>query len=139
VNNRWPWLRWAFLLTAVVIVIVFLLAQRQTADVSYARSPSGKGGVTAGESENVTLPTVAEMTAMVRKDKVVRLPGAVAFWDEQRITKLAADYAELAGALTEDDPDLAERIEQLTERARELTRTGSPAGSRRRSKRAPSR
>lgn len=55
--------------------------------------------------------------------------------------KLAADYAELAGALTEDDPDpgLAERIERLTERARELTRTGAPAGSRRRSKRAPSR
>lgn len=55
--------------------------------------------------------------------------------------KLAADYAELAGALTEDDPDpgLAERIERLTERARELTRTGAPAGSRRRPKRAPSR
>jgi hypothetical protein len=49
--------------------------------------------------------------------------------------QLAADYAELDF----DDPDLGDRIDSLTERARELTRTAARAGSRRRSRRAPSR
>lgn len=54
---------------------------------------------------------------------------------------LAADYAELAADLIAEDldPGLDERIEQLSERAGELTRTGARARSRRRSKRAPSR
>jgi hypothetical protein len=54
---------------------------------------------------------------------------------------LAADYAELAAdiAATPDDPRLVERVESLTDRARDLTRTGVPARSRRRSRRAPSR
>lgn len=50
--------------------------------------------------------------------------------------QLAADYAELATHT--DDPDLADRVESLTERARDLTRTAAPAKSRRRSRRAPS-
>jgi hypothetical protein len=90
-NERWPWLRWAFLLTAVVIVVVFLLAQRQTADVSYGQSPSGEDTVNSGEDADVTLPSVADMTEMVKQDKVVRLPGAVAHWDEQRIDKAIGD------------------------------------------------
>jgi hypothetical protein len=53
--------------------------------------------------------------------------------------RLAADYAELAGDLSADDPDpaLAIRIESLTARARELSRTAAPARSRRRSRQAP--
>jgi hypothetical protein len=91
-NERWPWLRWAFLLTAVVIVVVYLLAQRQTAaDISYGQSPAGEDTVNPGESSEVTLPSVADMTEMVRRDKVVRLPGAVAHWDEQRVEAAVGD------------------------------------------------
>jgi hypothetical protein len=56
--------------------------------------------------------------------------------DEHRT--LAADYAALAGDLAADDPDpqLAIRIESLTERARNLSRAAAPAKSRRRSRRA---
>jgi hypothetical protein len=74
-----------------VIVVVFLLAQRQTADVSYGRSPAGEDTVNPGESADATLPSVADMTDMVRRDKVVRLPGAVAHWDEQRVAKAIGD------------------------------------------------
>lgn len=88
-----PWLRWVFLLTAVVLVVVFLIAQRQTVDVSYATAPSGKNSVEgdAGELTDISLPSVAEMTDMVAKDKVVRLPGSVAYWDEQQVTRAVGD------------------------------------------------
>lgn len=87
-NERW---RWAFLGAAVAIVVVFLLAQRQTADISYARSPAGKDTVSAGELSGATLPSVAEMTDMVRRNKVVRLPGAIVTWDEQRVDTAIGD------------------------------------------------
>lgn len=90
-NERW---RWAFLGAAVAIVVVFLLAQRQTADISYARSPAGKDTVSegsAGELSGATLPSVAQMTDMVRQHKVVRLPGAVVSWDEQRVNTAIGD------------------------------------------------
>ncbi|MFL6118079.1 hypothetical protein [Actinophytocola sp.] len=94
-SERWPWLRWVFLLTAAALVVVFLLAQRQAeVDVSYARSPSGKDTVSegdAGELSGATLPSVAELTDMLDKDKVVRLPGAVAGWDEARVTRAIGD------------------------------------------------
>lgn len=90
--SRWRWLRWVFLGAAVVLVVVFLVAQRQNVDVSYAEAPSGgrvEGG--AGELTDVTLPSVAELTGMVAEDRVVRLPGAVAHWDERRVTEAIGD------------------------------------------------
>jgi hypothetical protein len=95
VVERWRWLRWVFLVVAVVLVVVYLVAQRQGGiDVSYAQSPSGKDTVSegdAGELTGVTLPSVEEMTDMVDRDRVVRLPGAVAFWDERRVAKAIGD------------------------------------------------
>ncbi len=94
---RWPaWLspRWLFLGAAVVMLVVFLVAQRQSVDVTYASSPSGKDTVSegdAGELSGADLPSVAEMTAMVREDPVVRLPGAVAHWDERRVAAAIGD------------------------------------------------
>jgi hypothetical protein len=87
-------LRWAFLAAAVVTVVVFLVAQRQTVDVSYARSPSGKDTVTegsAGELTDTDLPSVAELTAMLDEDRVVRLPGSIAHWDEEMVTDAIGD------------------------------------------------
>jgi hypothetical protein len=95
VSERWPWLRWVFLVAAAVIVVVYLVAQRQgVIDVSYAQAPSTKDTVTEGDADElagVALPSVAEMMAMVGKDKVVRLPGAVAFWDEARVDRAIGD------------------------------------------------
>lgn len=89
------WLRWVFLLAAVALVVVYLVAQRQGGvDVSYGLSPSGKATVgegDAGELSGVTLPSVEEMTGMVEENPVVRLPGSVAFWDERRVAKAIGD------------------------------------------------
>lgn len=90
-TGRW---RWLFLLAAVALVVVFLIAQRQTADVSYAQSPSGKDTVTegdAGELSGATLPSVADLTGMLKENQVVRLPGAIAHWDEQRVAAAIGD------------------------------------------------
>ncbi|MGB3441397.1 MAG: hypothetical protein WBA97_21820 [Actinophytocola sp.] len=87
-------LRWAFLAAAVVMIVVFLFAQRQTVDVSYAQSPSGKAAVTegsAGELTDTDLPSVAELTGMLERDRVVRLPGSIAHWDEKLVTDAIGD------------------------------------------------
>ncbi len=93
-GERWNRLRWAFLGAAAVVLVVFLFAQRQSTDVSYGQSPSGKDTVTegsAGELSGVTLPSAAELTRMVRAAPVVRLPGAIAHWDEQRVRTAIGD------------------------------------------------
>jgi len=86
--------RWLFLAAAVVLVGVFLLAQRQSVDVSYAQSPSSKATVSegsAGELSDADLPSVAEMTEMLKLNSVVRLPGAIADWDEQLVRTAIGD------------------------------------------------
>lgn len=87
-SDRLTRLRWVFLAAAVVIVVVFLLAQRQNIDVSYAQSPSGKATVTegsAGELTDADLPSQDELAGMLRADRVVRLPGSIAYWDEKLV------------------------------------------------------
>jgi hypothetical protein len=93
---------------------------------------------TTAEAESDTRASLnAKAAALARQ--IIDLDRRAADHDGYR--ELAADYATLAADLTADDldPDLDERIERLSERARGLTRTDAPAGSRRRSKRAPSR
>lgn len=87
-------LRWVLLAVAAALLVVYVVAQQQSADISYARSPSEGTTVqegSAGELSGATLPSVEEMTAMLERDRVVRLPGAIARFDEQR---LAADLRE---------------------------------------------
>jgi hypothetical protein len=95
VSDRWPWLRWVFLSAAVAFVVVFLVAQRQgDVDVSYAQAPSARDTVgegDAGELTDTTLPSVAELTDMLDQNPVVRLPGTIAHWDEQRVTQAIGD------------------------------------------------
>ncbi len=85
------WVRWASLAVAVGVLLIFLVAQRQSIDVSYGTSPSTSTKIEqpAGEPADVTVPSVDEMTAMVGADDVVRLPGSVAFWDEDRVRAAA--------------------------------------------------
>ncbi|MBQ1075841.1 hypothetical protein KBX06_22160 [Micromonospora sp. C31] len=87
-------LRWALLGVAVVVLVVFLLAQRQSVDVSYGRSPAATARIdegSAGELSDASVPSVAEMTALVAADPVVRLPGSTARWNEQRVREAAGD------------------------------------------------
>jgi hypothetical protein len=81
------WARWLALAAAVVALIVFLVAQRQTIKVSYAGSPATAAipEGSAGELSGATVPSVEQMTAMVTADPVVRLPGSVAHWDDARV------------------------------------------------------
>ncbi|MFC0064053.1 hypothetical protein ACFFQW_09685 [Umezawaea endophytica] len=86
--------RWGSLGAAVLVLVVFLVAQRQSVDVSYGRSPTSSDPVkegSAGELADVTVPSVEEMTAMVRADAVVRLPGSVARWDEAAVREVIGD------------------------------------------------
>jgi hypothetical protein len=87
-------LRWLLLAAAAVVMVVFLLAQRQSIDVSYGRSPTSATRIAegaAGELSDATVPSTEEMTALVAADAVVRLPGAVARWDEQRVRAAIGD------------------------------------------------
>ncbi|GAB3453221.1 hypothetical protein [Actinophytocola sediminis] len=87
------YLRWGLLAVAVTVLVVFVISQQQSADISYGRSPSDDSSVkegSAGELSDTTLPSVEEMTAMLERDRVVRLPGAIADFDER---VLAEDLA----------------------------------------------
>jgi hypothetical protein len=93
-GKRGNWVRWVALAAAVAALVVFLVAQRQSVDVSYGRSPAGADPIkegAAGELSGATVPSVAEMTARVQKDPVVRLPGSVAHWDEPRVRAALGD------------------------------------------------
>ncbi|MDG4834493.1 hypothetical protein O7627_35075 [Solwaraspora sp. WMMD1047] len=86
-------LRWTLLGVAVLVLVVFLVAQRQSTDVSYGESPATAAipEGSAGELTDASVPSVAEMTALVAAEPVVRLPGAVATWDEQQVREVIGD------------------------------------------------
>ena len=91
---RTGWLRWGSLGVAVLVLVVFLVAQRQSVDVSYGQSPSSSGTVeegSAGELSDATVPSVEEMSALVKASPVVRLPGSTAYWDEARVNAVIGD------------------------------------------------
>ncbi|WP_433606815.1 hypothetical protein ACQP2P_31080 [Dactylosporangium sp. CA-139114] len=79
--------RWTLLGIAALSVTAFLVAQRQSADVTYGQSPPtatiAEGS--AGELSDAGLPSVEDMRARVAADPVVRVPGSVATWDEQAV------------------------------------------------------
>jgi len=84
-------LRWVLLGAAAVVMLVFLAAQRQTTEVSYGDSPTTASLRSSGEPDGVTVPSVEEMTALVAANPVVRLPGAIATWDEDRVRAAIGD------------------------------------------------
>ncbi|QFU89669.1 hypothetical protein [Amycolatopsis sp. YIM 10] len=84
--------RWTCLGAAVAALVFFLVSQRaETIDVSYAQSPtsseSREGNKDAGLSD-ASVPPVDELVASLREERVVRLPGAVAHWDEARVEQV---------------------------------------------------
>ncbi|GAB1510138.1 hypothetical protein [Actinophytocola sp. KF-1] len=120
-SERLQRLRWVFLAAAVVMIVVFLVAQRQTVDVSYAQSPSGKDTVDEGDAGELTdtdLPSVDELTAMLDEDPVVRLPGSIAHWDEKMVTDAIGDadirILVTPPGLTEKQQDQLDEVENAT-------------------------
>lgn len=86
--------RWLLFATAVVLAIVFVTAQGQSADISYGRSPSSQDDRqegSAGELSDATVPSVEEMNALVRAEPVVRLPGSIAHWNEDYVRDVIGD------------------------------------------------
>ncbi|GAA2371703.1 hypothetical protein [Dactylosporangium salmoneum] len=84
--------RWVALAIAAASIITFIAAQRQSADVTYGHSPSTAtvSGGSAGENSDALLPSVDDMKAMVAERPVVRLPGAVAEWDQAAVAVAVA-------------------------------------------------
>ena len=121
-DRRLGWARWVALAGAVAAIVVFLLAQRQTTRVSYARSPAGPGITegSAGELSGARVPSVERMTAMVAAEPVVRLPGAVARWDQTRVrAAIGADAVRILVAppgLSEADQDRVRDVGNATVR-----------------------
>lgn len=97
-TRRWPdRLRWILLAAAVVTLVTFLLVQKQSTDVSYGQAPAAKDPIpegSAGELSGATVPPAEQLTAMVKASPVVRLPGAIATWDDQAV-KAAAGGTEV--------------------------------------------
>jgi hypothetical protein len=113
-------LRWAVLALAVVLVVVFLVAQQQSADVTYGDSP-GIASIpegSAGELTGAALPPVDQLTAMVAANPVVRLPGAIAHWDQARVAAAIGDtdvrILVAPPGLTKDQQDQLRDVDNAT-------------------------
>ena len=90
-------LRWILLIAAVAVLVTFLLVQKQSTNVSYGQAPAAKDPIpegSAGELSGATVPSAEQLTAMVKAAPVVRLPGAIATWDD-RAVKAAAGGTDL--------------------------------------------
>jgi hypothetical protein len=105
------------LAAAVAVVVVFLLSQGQGVDVSYGLSPASSDAVAeggAGELGDVTVPSVDEMAALVGADDVVRLPGAIASWDERRVREaVGGDDVRILVAPPGLDKDERDRVRDV--------------------------
>lgn len=117
IPRKLEWLRWGCLAAAIVVLVVFLVAQKQTVEVSYGQSPASSAYVegSAGEISDASVPSAEEMTALLRANPVVRLPGSIAQWDEQRVRDAigAKDVRILVAppGLTEDERDRVKDVE----------------------------
>ncbi|HEY2056907.1 MAG TPA: hypothetical protein VGH57_00940 [Amycolatopsis sp.] len=119
-EKRWPrFARWGLLAVAVLTLVLFLTQQaQQNAHVSYAQSPSSGKSVQDGTSgtNGATVPSTDQMKALVQASPVVRLPGAVAVWDEAAVRKAIgnADIRILV-APPGIDKDAAKRVRDVSD------------------------
>ncbi|OZM84223.1 hypothetical protein CFP66_00725 [Pseudonocardia sp. MH-G8] len=78
---------------AIVCVVFFVDAQGRGADVTYGSPASSEQPEnTPPEVPTVSLPSAAEMAAMLDAEPVVRLPGAIAAWDAERVRQAAEGH-----------------------------------------------
>lgn len=85
------WIRWSALAIAAVVAVLFLIAQRQTVQVKYGQSTSTAAADTPDPGVE-GFPSDDALAAMVAENKVVRLPGAVAVWDEDLVRRSIGDF-----------------------------------------------
>ena len=85
--------RFVLAVVAIVCVVFFVDAQGRGAEVTYGSPASPE------EPENkppelptVSLPSAGEMAAMLNAEPVVRLPGAIASWDAERVRQASGDH-----------------------------------------------
>ncbi|MEV8511504.1 hypothetical protein [Dactylosporangium sp. NPDC051484] len=112
--------RWIVLAVAAASIAGFIGAQRQSADVTYGRSPStatvAEGS--AGEISDALLPSVDDMKTMVAAQPIVRLPGAVAEWDQAKVAATigGTDVRILVAppGLTKDQQDKVRAVDNAT-------------------------
>jgi hypothetical protein len=84
--------RWGALVLAAVALVVFVEAQPDRPDASYANTSTTKlAEGSAGELSDHGVPSVEEMTALLDERPVVRLPGSIAVWDEDRVRDAIGD------------------------------------------------
>jgi hypothetical protein len=119
-RRRPEWLRWAVLGVAAGILVIFLGAQRQSIDVSYGASPSTAQRIDQQPPGSASVPSVDEMNALIRAKPVVRLPGAVASWDEAAV-RAAAGGVEVRilvapPGLDKEEQDRVRDVEEATVR-----------------------
>lgn len=117
-SKRWPQVRWVFLGLAAVLLVVYILAQRQSVEVSYGQSPSDGNTVeegSAGELSGADVPSIEAMEGMLRRDPVVRLPGSIAHWDPERVDAAAAgDDVRILVAPPGLDEDQRDRVKDVS-------------------------
>lgn len=114
-------IRWALLAVAVAVLVTFLLVQKQSTDVSYGQAPAAADPIpegSAGELSGATVPSAEQLTAMVKASPVVRLPGAIATWDDQAV-RAAAGKAGVRvivapPGLPKDARDRVKKVEDAT-------------------------
>jgi hypothetical protein len=78
---------------AIVCVVFFVGAQGRGAEVTYGSPASSEEPEnTPPELPTVGLPSAAEMAAMLGAEPVVRLPGAIAQWDADRVRRASGGH-----------------------------------------------
>ena len=83
-------LRWLLAVLAVVAAVVFVVVQGRSSDTTFDRDFESSR-LTADETPTVTLPSSEELTALLRAQTRVRLPGAIGWFDEEQVRAAIGD------------------------------------------------
>ncbi|MHA6619954.1 hypothetical protein [Pseudonocardia sp. DLS-67] len=85
--------RFVLAVVAIGCVVFFVDAQGRGAEVTYgSRAAPEEPETKPPERPTVGLPSAGEMAAMLNAEPVVRLPGAIAAWDAERVRQASGDH-----------------------------------------------
>jgi hypothetical protein len=107
------WIQWGTLVLAATVLLVFLLSQRQTSDFLYgtqqvgdSADPGNKDGPAPPVAHAGKLPSDAELTADLARSTIVRLPGAVATFDEPKVLAAIAHADQIRTRKPDPEPKI---------------------------------
>ena len=75
---------------AVLLAVLFFAAQRERSDVTFGGGPVGT--VPVESTSGASIPSQSQIHALLAADRVVRIDGAVAVYDEAAVLPLLAEY-----------------------------------------------